>query len=949
MNFKRIRCFALITGTILFGMNCYNPTNPFLDAERAKASVYAKTFNDRDTVSIFSRETLSVVIYLREHLKEVVVHVDKNRLGSSDDTSISIDSFTGDPVKIPFSFYDTGWQKIIVRSLQNSGKIFTEECSLYARTPLSQKTLRGNIGDTVRLKTEPVNDAQVLYVWDFHDGNVVKEYTNDVPFILKKNVTSTIGELYVTDPRHRSPSVPFSIDTRSATLELVSLNDSISKDTVFTSQTNFLFKVALNGTEKLKNASLNGLPFDNIKVQSGFVQLSRTFNRLDTLKDAMKAVVVATDDQGTTVGKTFFIQYDNTLTIELPKIVLNVPSTTNDTGYVMQSQLVLLGKINGTITYEQLYIQSIVNGKPAATQIISPNSTDWTLPVQLLDGWNLIQIQLSKDSVPTGAIIAAKAIHVNCNPNKIDITAPIINAIKINDLPLSTSQNNISRNKNVTLSVLASDNKKVTSVTINEDKAAADAAGLVFSRIVTLSHDKAVQPYIVCAEDSAGNKVCDTVTICYNRAPEILSVSIPSTMNIDSEYVFTMRAADPDSDVIVSTLTLKSTKVDTVLTLVNGSVRWKPLLKDTGALRLTLHVSDHFFESADTSQTVQVLLNKEQIPPVLFKTVAGDFPDSILIGKTLSVMLKTDPLTGTAPLRYTVYLKNPSTKLYDGTNPAITWTPTRADAGVQTLQAIVYDNAGFSDTINALITVVAQAAATVWMTSDTLNISEGGKVASFGLRLSTPLADTVRIPYRIVYASASGADAKLDSIGTIIFKPGDTLVNMPFEVVDDTIVESEEALTILLPSLPPLSGRDSLVVDSKKAQLHVIIRDNDNSTGPKVGVMLQPKQIPNVPEIAYIGRYPAVVLTAALPFDLTVTIKPTAASTAVFGSDFSLTSENIVVKAGTTMASLQLLLINDRIHEETEYIELEIVKISNSTIAIISDQKTTRVQVIDDD
>jgi len=950
MIIKELLCCTLAFGTLLFGLHCSDPANPFLDTDHAKASVYTKTFSDRDTLSIFSRETLSVVVYLKEHLREVVVHIDNNRLGTSSDMSIPLDSYTGDPVKIPFSFYDTGWQQIQIRSLQHSGKFFTEEYSLYARSPLFQKTLRGNAGDTVHLKTESVDDAQVLYVWDFHDGNIIKEYTNDVPFVLKSNFTSTIGELYVTDPTYRSPSVPFSIGARTAaTLELTCLNDSIFKDSVYTSQAEFIFKVALSGTEYLKNASLNGIPFDNIKIQSGSVHIFKTLNSLDTLKGPMKAVVVATDDQGTSVEKTFYIHYDNTVITELPKIILTAPATTNDTGFVMQAHQMLMGKVSGTLAYEQLYMQSIVNGTLAGIQKIVPDSTDYTLPVQLIVGWNLIQLQLSADSVLVGSIIAAKAVYLNYNPNKIDTVAPIINAIRINGVPIGTAPRTISRNKNVIMSVLASDNKQVTSVTINGDKAVVDAAGLVFSRAVTLSHDKAGEPYIVCVEDSAGNKVCDTVSICYNRIPEILAVSMPATMNVDSEYVVTVHAADPDSDVIISTLTLKGTMVDTVLTLINGSVRWTPALKDTGALRLLLHVSDPFFEAADTAQTVQVLLNKEQVPPVSFKTGASDFPDSLIVGgKPLSILLKVDTLTGTPPLRYTVYLKNPSRKIYDGTNPAITWAPTRADAGVQTLQVIVYDKDGFTDTINALVTVVAQAAATVWIVGDTLEVSEGGKTAAVGIRLSKPLADTVRISYKLVFATATSSDIKLDSIGTVTFKPGDTLVNMPFEIVDDAKVESDEVFSITLPSRPPLSASDSLVVDSKRAQLHVIIQDNDN-TGAKVGVMLQPNYIPNVPEIAYLGEFPAIVLTSALPIDITVTVKPTPASTATLGSDFTIVSQDIVVKAGVTTVSLKLLLVDDRIKENTEIIELEITKLSNTTVAMISDQKTARVQVIDND
>jgi Calx-beta domain len=950
MNFKNVLFYALLAGALFLSLSCYNPTNPFLDTDRAKASVYTKTFSDRDTITIFSRETLSVVVYLKEHIRSVEVHIPKNRLGTTADTSISLDAFTGDPVKIPFSFYDTGWQKIEVRSLQNSGKFSIEEYSLYVRSPLFQKTVIGNLGDTVQLKTAAVDDPQVLYVWDFHNGTPqIKDPKNELRIVLTNHLTSTIGELYVSDFRYQSPSVPFSIGARSATtLDLTCLNDSILKDSVYTSQTNFTFKVALGGTENLRNASINGIPFDNIKVQSGSVQLFKTFSSLDTLTKPMKAVVVASDERGTSAEKTFYIHYDNTVTTEGPKIIISAPFAPNDSSDVMQSQLVLLGTISGTIPNEQFYIQSYVNLTFAGSQKITPNNTDWTLPVQLHEGWNFIQLELSKDSSRLGSSIATKILFVNYNPDKPDTVSPVINAIRLNGMSISTTQSTMSREKNPTLSVLVSDNNRVTSVTINGGKATADAAGVVFSKQITLSHDKAGQPYIVCVEDSAGNRVCDTVTIRYNRIPEILSATIPATMTVDSEYLISMKAVDPDSDALTSTLTLKGTRIDSVLTLVNGSVRWKPTVKDTGALRIVLHVSDQFFESDDTTQNIQVL-KKFEVPRVSFKTTNADFPDSVVVGTALSIVLKTDTLTGTPPFKYTLFLKNPLTKLYEGTNPAITWKPTRADAGVQTLQAIVYDNAGFSDTITALVNIIARAAATVGMKQDTIRISEGDKVSSAVVRLNKPLADTVKISYKVSFLTATRADIKLDTNGSVTFKPGDTLATIPLDIVDDVTSESDEVVFIKL-STPPLSAHDSLVVDSRKEQVLVIIKDNDSSNDQKIEIMLQPSQTITVPEFANQEiNAPVIILIGALPFDITVTVKPTIYATATLGLDYTILGEEVVVKAGTTELSLQLRPIDDKVREKTEYAELEIVKISDTSKAFISNQRIVKIEIPDND
>jgi len=853
-------------------------------------------------------------------------------------------------VKVVFSFYDTGWQKIEVRSLQNSGKVTVEEYSLYARSPLFQKTVIGNIGDTIQLKTQGVDDGQVLYIWDFHDGTIIKEDTNQVQHILKSHFTSTIGELYVTDLKYRSPSVPFSIGARSATaLDLTCLNDSIFKDSVYTNQTDFTFKIALDGTVNLKSASINGSTFDNVTIQSGSVQLFKTFNNLDTLTKPMKAVVIAADERGTSVEKTFYIHFDNSVVTEVPKIIISAPVLSNDSSYVMQPQLVIIGRVSGTITDEQLYVQSFVNVTFAGSQKITPENTDWTLPVQLHDGWNLIQLDLSKDSSDFGSSIVTKTLYINYNPDKPDTDSPVINAIKLNGMPISTTKSTMFREKNPILSALVSDNNQVALVTINGEKATSDATGVLFSKQITLSHDKAGQPYIICAVDSVGNRVCDTVTILYNRIPEILSASIPSTMTVDSEYAISMKAADPDSDALVSTLTIKGTNVDTVLTLVDGSVRWKPTIQDTGALQLVLHVSDPFFESADTTHIIQVL-KKFEVPRVSFKTTAADFPDSIVVGTALSVVLKTDTLTGTPPYKYTLFLKNPSTKLYEGTNPAISWKPTRADAGVQTLQAIVYDNAGSTDTITKLVKIIAHAAATVGIKPDTLRLTEGGMNASAMIRLSKPLADSVKISYKVNFITATRADIKIDTIGSVIFKPGDTLATIQLDIVDDNTAESDEVISIELASLPALSAHDSLVIDSKKEQVFVIIKDNDSNNDSKIEVMLQPQQTITVPENAnQTINAPVIILDNALPFDLTVTVKSTANSTATKGKDYTVLGEEIVVKAGVTSFSLEWKPIDDREKEKTELAEFEIVKISDTTKAFISNQRIVRIEIPDND
>jgi len=67
------------------------------------------------------------------------------------------------------------------------------------------------------------------------------------------------------------------------------------------------------------------------------------------------------------------------------------------------------------------------------------------------------------------------------------------------------------------------------------------------------------------------------------------------------------------------------------------------------------------------------------------------------------------------------------------------------------------------------------------------------------------------------------------------------------------------------------------------------------------------------------------------------------------GADYSIMGEEIVVKAGTTELLLQFRPIDDRTREKTEYAEFEIVKISDTVKAFISNQKISKIEITDND
>jgi hypothetical protein len=932
-------------------LSCNDYSNPFLDIGQARASVKVKSFSDKDTVLIFSSESLSVVVFLKEHVKEVKVSIDSNRFWSGSDSILKPFSFNSEPIIIPFSFYDTGWQKIQLTTYLTNGDSVVETYSLYAKSPLYQKTIKGGAGDTAYLTTPRVKD-DVLYVWDFRDGTTpIKGYDSTTIFVNKTAVQSPMGELYVEDAKERrSPSVFFSISSGTSNkLNLICTNNSIVKDSVFSNTSDFKFIVQVTGTEQLESASISNSEFDDVQNKTGYVLLSKTFHSLDTLKEPIIAVVNATDENGQTISKTFYIHYDKNVPLVDPVITVTIPATINDTANVIDSRLSMYGTITEHTQYALSYLSISINGIHVGCRTISADSTTWSYALNLNTGINNILLELLKDSTISDSKISQTAITVNYSPMP-DTVAPKINQIIVNNDIIGTSKKFTTRASEVPFQIIASDNKKVSQVTINGLKAIASSDGLTFTITQSLSHSKDI-PFIICAEDSAGLSVCDTIKGTFNRLPQLLPFTIPPIIIADSTYNFVIKAKDEDNDKLLLTVTIG----DSIFTVNNESINWKPSIKDTGKYAVTVRVSDEFFESDDSIVNVTVIYSGGEPIPVKWLTLAKDIPDAITVGDSLTVSMEVDPLTGTKPFSYSFSVQSegkPSSLLYEGADPKLVWAPKRSYAGINSLKFIVTDSKSASDTLTKMINVNALPVAYVSFASSSTKVNENSTRDSVSVSLSAPLKDTVKIPYRIIFDKASAADLSFDTAGIIVFKPGVSLVKMSIKPVNDSYVEGDEKYTI---QLSALSVKDSIAVDTAKSRFEVTIIDDDTSAVVKnIGVMIQQSTTRGnmtIPEgQQFSGKYPAIQLTQSSPTDLVVTIKRTSASTATPTSDYTLGSTaDFVVKANETITTLDFKVVDDKIHETEEFVELEIISVSGNSAAYIHDEKICKVVITDND
>ncbi len=206
--------FRVLSFAVLLLIMCLgNDQNPYLEV-RPGAVVATRSFPDDARVSVFSTESLSVVVNLKEKVEKFAVSVTKNRLWARSDSLIEASRFTSEPFTFRFSFSDTGTQTVTLVSYLYDGDTLSQQFTFRVHLPLFQDLVQASVGDTVRLSTPAVSD-RVTYVWDFQDGRRIETSTPEAEFILDRPFGSKTGELYITAGGVRSPSFRFDLLART--------------------------------------------------------------------------------------------------------------------------------------------------------------------------------------------------------------------------------------------------------------------------------------------------------------------------------------------------------------------------------------------------------------------------------------------------------------------------------------------------------------------------------------------------------------------------------------------------------------------------------------------------------------------------------------------------------------------------------------------------------------
>lgn len=912
---------------------CSNLTNPFQNKDESRAEIFNWNLPDSVSINIFSTYDLPVRVLIGEHLDSFKVHIDNNRLWSSQDSVVYRNEFkTGYVYTFPFSFYDTGWQKIKLISYKNNGDTVGDSCILRAVSPLKQNPISGVVGDSILLNTLPVKDKQVLYIWDFHNGVVVKEYACSASVKITAPFTSRYGRLYVEDfSGHRSPVTLFEISSQSPQkeLSLTCINDSVRGDTVFSSDAQMKFRLEVSGAQQLKNASINGLQFDESQKKGDLFLLGHNLKGLDTATAPQVLNVSITDDLGRSINRTFYVRFIKVV----PAINIVYPEDSLHTG---ASSVSVLGTISNIRQNSILYLFVRNNGKSHESAMVTSSQPVFSFEIPLSGISNHISLELFSDSLMEGTMLAKQDFYVFYDSSYVDTIAPQIRNIRCNGVLVDSMFT--SRTDTMHLEIDAIDNSNKLTVTVNGQVVAKASNELFYSTKVILTHKKDLTRIVIQAKDSAGYQVEDTIHVRYNRLPVWDEIPSYAVVNADEDNLFKISVIDPDGDPLLVTMTIPLRSGNMVKDASSGQVSWKPQISDTGIYNVRLEASDEY-EITDTFFTM--LVKEKGVTPVKLLTSEIDFPDTLWIGETLSVPLKAVPLTGTRPFKYRAhFIDGKPANIHNGSDSILHWIPKTKDAGLRKLRIEIEDSQKNTDSDTVEIMVLL---ATVRWEKNPVQCYEKDSVLITGAILSKPLDFPVKIGYRLSFPYDPGAtnkDVNSPLSGVIEFKKGDTLSTLNIKIIDDTIPENTEKFHI------EFIDNDSLRSDVSILECEII--DND-----LVSFYFDQTEVYHSER----NRTDTLIVKISKPLEVRLVLSclVDSKSTAKLGDDFTLNIDDgkVVFEPGETEVQIILTILDDNIPESNEKIILQL-KSDSSFAAPRTDffgfsRSTFTYTIIDDD
>ncbi|HMA64884.1 MAG: Calx-beta domain-containing protein, partial [Fibrobacterota bacterium] len=781
-----------------------------------------------------------------------------------------------------------------------------------------QQTLEFKAGDTVTFSTPPVKD-DVLYVWDLHD-RVIKDYKSQTKQMLDKEPSSSVGEVYVIDWNDfRSPSSFFLIRSSTTTAKQVtirSLNDSLSKDTIFSKTPSLQVITSVAGIASLKEVSVNGIVNSQlIKNADGSYLFYTPVSNIDSLSP-ITLIVKVTDNTANVTLDTLIVKYTHTIINTDPVITVQNPS--RDSSNTNNQNFVIQGRISNSSKYRTGTIFIYKNGNLELTKF-RLNGELFIAPLILDNGRNEITVKYHDDTLVQSTELASKNLVIMYDPTSKDTIPPNILLVLNDNKQFSDSMQ--FNTQSIPLRIFASDNTIIASVFVNGKPADLLTDSAIYAATATLTH-----PYsliTVIATDIAN--LSDTVTyrnILFNRAPSIKITSIKTNYLVDSVAKIKVAITDPDNDTLSVTAHINGTLLimgpDSTFTL-------KPALRDTGWQDIKFQVYDKY-ETVETTVKVSITKASDAKVPVQWLTNGSDIKDTLYVGlDTLQVSMKKNTLSNMPPFYYKVEFIDISETIYSGNDSNLIWVPQEEYLGNHQIRFTISDSSNavsqFTDNI-----VISKLMAGIKFEKASSSCNENADTLPVNVILTRRMTSQVTVNFAVDAAqtTASTLDYTMPvGTNTLVFSPGDTLKTIQVTIQNNNNAEQDERITL------KLSGASSNAYLDQQSSTVLTILDDDHSLYSFTTSQGQGTESTRTVNLTI--RL-SKALTSQVQIRCTVDSLYTTAST---NSDFVLNDRSVTFAAGETEKTIQLTIYqnsqtNPGLREQDEYIGIRLSSTSTN-------------------
>jgi uncharacterized repeat protein (TIGR01451 family) len=437
-----------------------------------------------------------------------------------------------------------------------------------------------------------------------------------------------------------------------------------------------------------------------------------------------------------------------------------------------------------------------------------------------------------------------------------------------------------------------------------------------------------------------------TYTIAYTNAGPQLSTSVVITDLIPAQLENVSFTASP---IVTATAGVTYVwQVGTVLAGGDGTITVVGTVDPTIAADTTITNTATIEGDFDSSNSSDSAATNVVLPRVAFAAANVDFTEeaanaTITVAldrpnpyRAITVTYDTSDGTATAGDDYTditgviTFTAGMTTTTF--TVPVLEDTIDEANETVN-LTLSAPDGAVLGTPATATLTILDDDnAPTIALSSATYTVGEGDGTATLTATLSNPSAFTVTVDYESANGTATAGDDYTAISDTLTFAPGDTSGAFTVAILEDTIDETDEDLTITLSN--PVSGT---LGSPDSATLTI----TDNDAAPSIGFSNADYSVNEGDGTA------TMTVTLSNPSVFTVTVDyETDDGTATNGEDYTAVTGTLTFAPGSTDSTFNVTILEDTTDEADETV---IMTLTNAISGTVGTPNPATLTIIDND